>query len=103
MKDKFLRFISNPKYIFGIYLLISAVSAISKYVGGPQKYNNYMIFKNVFTNTLAQKNIYLQYPDIHFDSNHYGIFFSILIAPFAILPDWLGIVLWNIANTSVFL
>lgn len=61
-----------------------------------------MIFKNVFTNTLAQKNIYLLYPDVHFDSNHYGIFFSVLIAPFAILPDWLGIVLWNIANTLVF-
>ena len=103
MKDKFLRFISDPKYVFGIYLLISIISAISKYAGGPLKYNNYMIFKNVFTNTLAPRNIYLQYPEIHFDSNHYGVFFSILIAPFAILPDWLGIVLWNVANTSVFL
>ena len=59
---------SDPKYIFGIYLLISIISAISKYAGGPVKYNNYMIFKNVFTNTLAQRNIYLQYPEIHFDS-----------------------------------
>ena len=103
MKEKFLKFISNPKYIFGIYLLISIISAISKYFGGPLKYNNYMIFKNVFTNTLSQKNIYLLYPDIHFDSNHYGVFFSVLIAPFAILPDWMGIVLWNIANTLIFL
>ncbi|WHF52583.1 glycosyltransferase family 87 protein [Chryseobacterium gotjawalense] len=102
MKDKFLKFISNPKYIFGIYFLVSALSAMAKYRGGPEKYNNYMIFKNVFTNTLAQKNIYLLYPDVHFDSNHYGILFSLLIAPFAILPDWLGIVLWNIANTFVF-
>ena len=103
MKDKFLQFISNPKYIFGIYLLISIISAISKYLGGPGSYNNYLIFRNVFTNTLAEKNIYLQYPDVHFDSNHYGVFFSILIAPFAIMPDWLGIVLWNVANTLVFL
>ena len=62
-----------------------------------------MIFKNVFTNTLQQKNIYLLYPGIHFDSNHYGVFFSVLIAPFAVLPDWLGIVLWNVANTALFL
>ncbi|MGA9212825.1 glycosyltransferase family 87 protein [Kaistella sp.] len=102
MKDKFLKFISNPKYIFGIYFLVSILSAITKYRGGPEKYNNYMIFKNVFDNTLAQKNIYLLYPEVHFDSNHYGILFSVLIAPFAILPDWLGIVLWNIANTFVF-
>lgn len=103
MKDKFLKFISNPKYIFGIYLLVSILSAIAKYRGGPEKYNNYMIFKNVFTNTLAEKNIYLLYPDVHFDSNHYGIFFSVLIAPFAIMPNWLGMVLWNVANTLVFL
>ncbi|MFC6267597.1 glycosyltransferase family 87 protein [Frigoriflavimonas asaccharolytica] len=103
MKEKFLKFISNPKYIFGIYILVSIISAITKFVGGEGKYNNYMIFKNVFTNTLAQKNIYLLYPDVHFDSNHYGILFSVLIAPFAILPDWLGIVLWNVANTAIFL
>lgn len=103
MKDKFIKLISNPKYIFGIYLLVSAISAVTKFLSGPQNYNNYLIFKNVFVNTLAEKNIYLLYPDFHFDSNHYGVFFSILIAPFAILPDWLGMVLWNIANTLVFL
>lgn len=103
MKEKFLKLISNPKYIFGIYLLVSILSAIAKYRGGPEKYNNYLIFKNVFYNTLNGKNIYLLYPDFHFDSNHYGVFFSILIAPFAILPDWLGMILWNVANTLVFL
>lgn len=103
MKDKFLKFVSNPKCIFGIYIIVSILSAVAKYRGGPEKYNNYMIFKNVFTNTLQQKNIYLLYPDVHFDSNHYGVFFSLLIAPFAILPDWLGIVLWNVANTLIFI
>ena len=103
LKDKFLKFISNPKYIFGIYLIVSIVSAITKYIGGPLKYNNYLIFKKVFYNTLDQKNIYLLNPDFHFDSNHYGVFFSVLIAPFALLPDWLGMPLWNVANTFVFL
>ncbi|WP_234110541.1 glycosyltransferase family 87 protein [Chryseobacterium sp. R2A-55] len=103
LKDKFIKLISNPKYIFGIYLLVSAISAVTKFFSGPQNYNNYLIFKNVFTNTLAEKNIYLLYPDCHFDSNHYGVLFSMIIAPFAILPDWLGMVLWNIANTLVFL
>ncbi|WP_027377405.1 glycosyltransferase family 87 protein [Kaistella palustris] len=103
MKDKFSKFISNPKYIFGIYLLVSVASALAKYAGGPAKYNNYLIFKNVFFNTLRGKNIYLLYPEAHLDSNHYGIFFSVLIAPFALLPDWFGMVLWNVANTLVFL
>ncbi len=34
--------------------------------------------------------------------NHYGVFFSVLIAPFALMPDWLGITLWNAANTFIF-
>ncbi len=103
MKEKFLKFILNPKYIFGVYLIVSAICSLSKYFNhkGKEAYNNYMIFKGVFLNTLDKKNIYLQYPDMFFDSNHYGIFFSILIAPFALLPDWLGMTLWNLANAGV--
>jgi len=40
---------------------------------------------------------------LFFDSNHYGVFFSLLIAPFAMLPDGFGAVLWNVAITLVFL
>ncbi|MCZ4243498.1 glycosyltransferase family 87 protein [Pedobacter punctiformis] len=31
--------------------------------------------------------------------NHYGPFFALIIAPFALLPRYLGIFLWQIANT----
>lgn len=103
MKEKFLKFILNPRYIFGVYLIIAVVTAISKFLRGPQAINNYLIFKNVFYNTLEQKNLYLQYPERYFDMNHYGVFFSLLIAPFAVMPDWLGISLWNVANTAIFL
>lgn len=103
MKEKFLKFILNPRYIFGVYLIIAVVTAISKFLRGPQAINNYLIFKNVFYNTLEQKNLYLQYPERYFDMNHYGVFFSLLIAPFAMMPDWLGISLWNVANTAIFL
>ncbi|WP_336688993.1 MULTISPECIES: glycosyltransferase family 87 protein [unclassified Chryseobacterium] len=102
-KNKFLSIILNPKYIFGVYLIIAVATALSKYFRGPQAINNYLIFKNVFVNTIEQKNLYLQYPERYFDMNHYGVFFSLIIAPFAIMPDWLGISLWNIANTAVFL
>lgn len=103
MKEKFLKFISNPRYIAIIYILIGAVSALSKYLRGELAYNNYLIFKNVLFNTLKERNLYSYYPDLYFDCNHYGVFFSLLIAPFAIMPDWLGIVLWNVANTLLFL
>ncbi|WP_223598679.1 glycosyltransferase family 87 protein [Chryseobacterium sp. GVT01B] len=103
MKEKFLKILLNPKYIFGVYLIISVVTAISKYLRGDYAINNYLIFKNVFFNTVNQKNLFIHYPDLYFDLNHYGVFFSALIAPFAMMPDWLGISLWNIANTFIFI
>ncbi|TZF98479.1 DUF2029 domain-containing protein (plasmid) [Chryseobacterium panacisoli] len=103
MKEKFLKILLNPKYIFGVYLIISVVTAISKYLRGEYAINNYLIFKNVFFNTIHQKNLFIHYPDLYFDLNHYGVFFSALIAPFAMMPDWLGISLWNIANTFIFI
>lgn len=102
MKEKFLKILLNPKYIFGVYLIISVVTAISKYFRGDYAINNYLIFKNVFFNTIYQKNLFIHYPNLYFDLNHYGIFFSALIAPFAMMPDWLGISLWNLANTFIF-
>ncbi|RKS98111.1 glycosyltransferase family 87 protein [Chryseobacterium defluvii] len=102
MKEKFLKLIVNPKYIFGVYLIISVVTAISKYFRGDYAINNYLIFKNVFFNTIHQKNLFIHYPDLYFDLNHYGIFFSSLIAFFALMPDWLGISLWNLSNTFLF-
>ncbi|MDH6253687.1 membrane protein YdbS with pleckstrin-like domain [Chryseobacterium sp. H1D6B] len=102
MKEKFLKFILNPKYIFGVYLIIAVVTAVSKYLRGDYAINNYLIFKHVFFNTVSQKNLFIHYPDFYFDLNHYGIFFSLLIAPFAVMPDWLGISLWNLANTFIF-
>lgn len=103
MKEKLLHFFTNYKIIFGIYLITAAFTAISKFKRGPESYNNYLLYKSVFTHTLEKKNIFSLYPDLFFDSNHYGVFFSMLIAPFALLPDGLGMVLWNVANVVVFL
>ena len=103
MKQKFIKFISDYRIIFVIYIIVAAITAFSKYKRGVGGYNNYLIFKGVFYNTLQEKNIFLQYPDLFFDSNHYGVFFSLLIAPFALMPDRLGCILWNVAVTMVFL
>jgi len=103
LKEKFLKILLNPKYIFGVYLIVAIATALSKFSRGYQAINNYLIFKGVFFNTLDQKNLYLQYPEQYSDMNHYGIFFSLLIAPFAVMPDWMGIALWNVANTAIFL
>lgn len=62
------------------------------------KVNNYKIYKYVFWHVVQQKNLYLQYPQQYEDSNHYGPFFSLIIAPFALLPDAISVVLWVFCN-----
>ncbi len=63
--------------------------------------NNYMVFRYVFTHTVEQKNLYLFYPQEYGDVNLYGPIFSIVIAPFALLPDALGSTLWVLASAAL--
>ena len=46
--------------------------------------------------------LFIEYPQEYFDVNHYGPLFSLVIAPFAVVPDWLGMILWCVA-LSLFL
>ncbi|GCC52854.1 DUF2029 domain-containing protein [Chryseotalea sanaruensis] len=84
--------IGKPRSILVIWLCLAFIAGVKQHLRGG--YNNYLIFKNVFWNTLAEQNLYLEYPNLYFDSNHYGPFFSIIIAPFAMLPDLIGVILW---------
>ncbi|GAB2697325.1 glycosyltransferase family 87 protein [Mucilaginibacter koreensis] len=67
------------------------------------RYNNYLIFKYVYYHTVAHKNLYNFYPLEYGDSNHYGPVFSVVIAPFALLPDAAGLLLWNLMNAGLLL
>ena len=60
-----------------------------------------MIFKGVFWHTISQSNLFAAYPAEHFDVNHYGPFFSVIIAPFALLPYSIGVVTWCMLNAFV--
>lgn len=79
-----------------IWIVAAALCGLLKYLRG--SYNNYEIFKNVFWHSIHQLPLYNAYPSEYFDLNHYGVFFSALIAPFAVLPNYLGVVLWVTAN-----
>ena len=85
------------------WLLLSLGTVIKEVLSGPSSYNNYLIYKGAFLHVLSQKNLYLAYPAEYFDIYHYGPLFSIVIAPFTYLPDWLGCILWAIANSALLL
>ena len=87
-----------PKVLTILWFLLPAVFAMVKYSLGTKAYNNYLIYKHVFLNIVRQANLYDFYPDSYLYQNHYGPSFSLIIAPFALMPDSIGILLWCLAN-----
>jgi Glycosyltransferase family 87 len=84
-----------------LWFVLAAIAAIAEISRGNDAINNYHIFAGVFEHTIGLKNLYAPYPSEYIDSNHYGPLFSILIAPFALLPDYLGCFVWCLANAGV--
>lgn len=94
-----LPFFTQRKYIIGVWILAAIVTSLKQYLRGD--INNYKIFAYVYRHTVQQLPLYVEYPAQYLDSNHYGPFFSVIIGPFAVLPDGVGVVLWNLFNTTL--
>ena len=90
---------ANYRFITILWFALALATVVQNvWIAG--KFNNYLIFDGVFWHTLKQLPLYLPYPDEYFDTNHYGILFSAIIAPFALLPKWIGCTLWIMANAA---
>lgn len=87
-------------YFIGFLWFALAVATIVQYVIIKGTFNNYLIFEGVFHHAIKQVSLYAQYPLEYLDKNHYGILFSFLIAPFAILPQKIGVSIWILTNTA---
>jgi len=98
--NKLSSFLLKKECVIAIYILLAIVAGYKQY--HHHSYNNYLIFKYVYWHTIDLQNLYNNYPE-YLDSNHYGPVFSIFIAPFALLPDGLGAILWNVANVLILL
>ncbi|MBB4035937.1 hypothetical protein GGR21_001832 [Dysgonomonas hofstadii] len=92
----------DKRFIMSIWFLIPLLAGIKHITRGIG--NNYYIFKYSYYHLIEQVNLYAQYPGQHNDSNHYGPIFSLVIAPFALLPDNIGSLLWELAiATTLFI
>lgn len=90
-------FLRNPKTLFVLWIIILPVIGWLKYSFGNTA-NNFLIFRQVFWHTLDKLSLYGEYASEYKDANHYGVFFSLIIAPFAAMPQWFGLLLWLMAN-----
>lgn len=90
------QFYRNNRFVLSIWVLITLLFVVDSWA--THRYNNYLIFENTFRNLLSEQSLFAAYPNFHEDSNHYGPVFSVLIAPFAIMHNWIGLLFWNLFN-----
>ncbi len=67
---------------------------LSKWWRGPSSFNNFLIYRQSFWHALHETNLYQAYPSAYFDHYLYGPLFTVLIAPFSLLPLLLGMIGW---------
>ena len=92
-------FWSDWRTISVVYALIPVIIGLLKWT---KENDTYQIYKSVFYNTLQQLSLYDFYPYLHGDCNHYGPVFVYVIAPFAMLPDTWGMLLWECFLVAMF-
>ncbi len=66
-------------------------------------YNNYVIFKQSFLHLLEGKDLYILHPTEQWDLYKYSPTFALFFGMLAILPDLVGLTLWNVLNALVLL
>ena len=86
-------FFHDRRTILALWLLLSLVGMLKLH----RSDNNFLIFRGVFWHTIQGLPLYEAYPAEYFDVNHYGPLFSLVIAPFAVMPVGLGLFFWLVA------
>ncbi|MBX2892520.1 MAG: DUF2029 domain-containing protein [Saprospiraceae bacterium] len=104
MKD----FWKNKRVLWTVYALAAIIVSaqalhLGERAGGYTFYENYVIFKNAFPHLLHGLNPYADFPAEQWDLYKYSPAFALFMAPFAALPDWAGLPLWNLLNALVLL
>ena len=105
--------VSNRKIIVVIYFLLAMAASFQSLSHGKKtfqnstieynKYNNYTIFENSFNHLKEGKDLYIAYPEEHWDLYKYSPTFAVFFGAFAVFPDWIGLNLWNMLNAMVLL
>lgn len=91
----------KPVTVTVIYFLITLILYIQAVTTG--RYNNFIIFRTSFYHLIHKLPLYEIYPQEYFDYFLYHPTFPLLFAPFALLPEKIGLLCWLLTSTAVFL
>ncbi len=113
MKEKVQKILSHRTIIVILYVLLAVGASTQSLLLSPKtnqeevteytKYNNYIIFSQSYHHLKNNQDLYIAYPDEHWDLFKYTPTFSVFFGFFTLFPDWLGLNLWNLLNVLVFL
>lgn len=80
----------------GVLLIIACLR-----LAGHSNINNFLIFTGSWHHLVEQVSLYADYPEEYYDVYLYGPLFGMLIAPFALLPSRVGVILWVLLGNGV--
>ena len=94
------------KYLLYVFILLAIAISVQKLFQGERSfwghtqshYNNYVIFKTSFKHLVEQVNLYDLYEKEYGDFYKYSPTFAVFMAPFYFMPDWMGLIVWNLLN-----
>jgi hypothetical protein len=98
--SKLSKLVSNKPFVLTLYFGLS-LFAVVKSVLLNHIHDNYFVYKSGFISTIHQHTPFGMLRGPGHDLFHYGPVFSLLMAPFALLPDGLGVILWVMFNAWV--
>lgn len=102
--EKLSKIVKAKPLIIALWFGLSLFAVVKSVVlGHSHIHNNYFVFKYNFLHVINQQNLYASYPENYFDLNHYGPVFAYVIAPFALLPDSAGVILWVVFTSWILL
>lgn len=89
----------QPRFVLALYALMLVFATAQQYL----KYavDNYKIFTLPFFHLLAGRDLYADYPALYSVPYKYSPTFALFMGSVAVMPDWLGLFLWNALNIVV--
>ncbi|HZY35787.1 MAG TPA: glycosyltransferase family 87 protein [Mucilaginibacter sp.] len=98
--SKLAKIVYNKPFVliayFGLSLFAVVKSVIVNHI-----HDNYFVYKYAFLDIIHRQTPFGPVRGALHDQYHYGPVFSILMAPFALLPDGPGVILWVMFNAWV--
>lgn len=96
MLERLKGYVQNPVFLFILWMGVGLACSLSLMMKGT--YSNYVIFSQSFWHAISSSPLYVEYLQEQKDFFLYGISFTALISPFAVLPRPLGMVFWCLVN-----